>query len=137
VSFAGLGMTIVAFVVILTAVALPLGSYLAKVYGRRSRVPLTDPRRARAGSVLRVLRADSEAARQELEGLRQESSDLSRWAGLAAPVSDPTHAERPSSCLNRLNPLGYHSAPWNVTFNTVSSFVTNNETGSTTAARRR
>jgi K+-transporting ATPase ATPase A chain len=24
-----------------------------------------------------------------------------------------------------LNPLGYHSAPWNVTFNTVSSFVTN------------
>ncbi len=24
-----------------------------------------------------------------------------------------------------LNPLGFHSAPWNVTFNTVSSFVTN------------
>jgi K+-transporting ATPase ATPase A chain len=24
-----------------------------------------------------------------------------------------------------LNPLGYHSAPWNVTFNTASSFVTN------------
>jgi K+-transporting ATPase ATPase A chain len=24
-----------------------------------------------------------------------------------------------------LNPLGYHSAPWNVTFNTVSSFMTN------------
>ena len=24
-----------------------------------------------------------------------------------------------------LNPLGYHSAPWNVTFNTTSSFVTN------------
>jgi len=24
-----------------------------------------------------------------------------------------------------LNPLGYHSAPWNVTFNTVSSFLTN------------
>jgi K+-transporting ATPase ATPase A chain len=24
-----------------------------------------------------------------------------------------------------LNPLGYHSAPWNVTFNTTSSFLTN------------
>ena len=24
-----------------------------------------------------------------------------------------------------LNPLGYHSAPWNVTFNTASSFMTN------------
>src|SRR6201981_2927390 len=24
-----------------------------------------------------------------------------------------------------LNPLGFHSAPWNVSFNTVSSFVTN------------
>jgi K+-transporting ATPase ATPase A chain len=24
-----------------------------------------------------------------------------------------------------LNPMGYHSAPWNVTFNTVSSFLTN------------
>ncbi len=35
-----------------------------------------------------------------------------------------------------LNPMGYHSAPWDVTFNTVSSFVTT-RTGSTTAARRR
>ncbi|MBV9000135.1 MAG: potassium-transporting ATPase subunit KdpA, partial [Solirubrobacterales bacterium] len=24
-----------------------------------------------------------------------------------------------------MNPQGFHSAPWNVTFNTTSSFVTN------------
>ena len=70
----------------------------------------------------KVMRVDARRG-PGLEVLREKPLDLLA-RGLAVPLLHPAHSER-CSISPALNPLGYHSAPWNVTFNTVSSFVTN------------
>jgi len=119
-SFAG-WMTIVAFVVILTAVALPLGSYMAKVYAGE-RVFLTPILGGPERLLLRVLRADSDRE-QDWKAYAKSVLifSLAGWLLLYLILRTQNAFFVP----HRLNPLGYHSAPWNVTFNTVSSFVTN------------
>ena len=105
----------------LTALAFPLGTYMAKVYtGERVFLsPILGPSRA--------------AAVQDPEGRSRREQDwksyakslmifsLAGWLLLYVILRTQNTFYVPHA----LNPLGYHSAPWNVTFNTVSSFLTN------------
>ncbi len=113
--------TIVLFAVILTAFAMLLGSYMAKVYtGKRVFLSplLAGPERF----LYAVLRVDP---KQEQDWKAYAKSllifSLAGWLLLYVILRTQNAFFVPHG----LNPLGYHSAPWNVTFNTVSSFVTN------------
>jgi potassium-transporting ATPase potassium-binding subunit len=120
VTFSG-WLTIVLFAVILTALALPLGRYMARVY-TGERVFLTPllawPERFLYG----VMRVDS---KREQDWKAYAKSllifSLAGWLLLYAILRTQNAFFVPHA----LNPLGFHSAPWNVTFNTVSSFMTN------------
>ncbi len=114
-------LTIVLFAVILTALALPLGSYMAKVYTGQ-RVILT-PLLAWPERVLyRVLQVNP---KREQDWKAYAKSliifSLAGWLLLYLILRTQNAPWVPHA----LNPLDYHSAPWNVTFNTVSSFMTN------------
>jgi potassium-transporting ATPase potassium-binding subunit len=114
-------LTIFLFAAILTALAFPLGSYMAAVYsGRRV---LLSPIFARPEALLyKLLRVD---VRKEQDWKAYARSlivfSLAGWVLLYIILRTQDAPWVP----HLLNPLGYHSAPWNVTFNTVSSFVTN------------
>ncbi len=113
-------LTIFLFAVILTALALPLGRYMSAVYtGQRT---FLDP-------VFRV------PERLLYRVLRVEPSQGQDWKAYAKSVIIFSLAGwlllyiilRTQTLWNftGLNPEHFHSAPWNVTFNTTSSFVTN------------
>src|SRR5664279_5690049 len=114
-------LTIILFAVILTALALPLGSYMAKVYAGE-RVFLTPILAGPERLLLRVLRADSQRE-QDWKAYAKSLLifSLAGWLLLYLILRTQNAFFVP----HRLNPLGYHSAPWNVTFNTTSSFLTN------------
>ncbi len=119
-TFAG-WLTILLFAVVLTALALPLGGYMAKVYtGRRVFLSpiLSGPERF----LYAVMRVDP---KREQDWKSYAKSllifSLAGWLALYVILRTQNAFYVPHA----LNPLGYHSAPWNVTFNTVSSFVTN------------
>ena len=114
-------LTIVLFAVILTALALPLGRYMAKVY-TGERVILTPLFGAPERFLYRILRVDP----QHEQDWKQYAKSLIvfslfGWLFLYLVLRTQNAPWVPHA----LNPLGYHSAPWNVTFNTVSSFMTN------------
>jgi K+-transporting ATPase ATPase A chain len=119
-TFAG-WLTIFVFVAALTALALPLGGYMAKLYSGE-RVFLT-PLLGRPERLLyKIMRIDP--TREQDWKSYAKSLLIFSAAGwlllyLILRTQDAFFVPR------GLNPLGYHSAPWNVTFNTVSSFVTN------------
>jgi potassium-transporting ATPase potassium-binding subunit len=114
-------LTIYLFAVILTALAIPLGRYLARVY-TGERVFLTPifawPERFLYG----VLRVDP---KREQDWKAYAKSlivfSLAGWLLLYLILRTQDAFYVPHA----LNPLGYHSGTWNVTFNTVSSFMTN------------
>jgi K+-transporting ATPase ATPase A chain len=114
-------LTIVLFVVILSALAMPLGTYMAKVYGGE-RVFLTPIFGWPERFLYKVLRVDP---RREQDWKSYAKSlivfSLAGWLLLYAILRTQNAFFVPHG----VNPLGYHPAPWNVTFNTVSSFVTN------------
>jgi K+-transporting ATPase ATPase A chain len=114
-------LTIVLFAVILTALALPIGSYMAKVY-TGERVFLTPVFSWPERLLYRVLRVDPKRE-QDWKGYAKSLLifSLAGWLLLYVILRTQNAFFVPHT----LNPLGYHSAPWNVTFNTVSSFVTN------------
>ncbi len=119
-TFAG-WLTIVLFVVILTALAFPLGQYMANVYTGK-RVFLTPVFAWPERLLYKVLRVDPELE-QEWKSYAKSLIvfSLAGWLVLYAILRTQDAFFVPHA----LNPLGYHSAPWNVTFNTVSSFMTN------------
>jgi len=112
--------TIFAFVVILTAIAMPLGRYMAAVYtGEHTFLDwlLVRPERF----LYRVLRVDVNKGqdwKQYAKSLIIFS--LAGWLLLYLILRTQTLWD-----FTGLNPMHYHSAPWNVTFNTTSSFLTN------------
>jgi len=114
-------LTIVLFAVILTALALPLGRYMANVY-TGERVFLTPLFAWPERFLYRVLRVDPH---QEQDWKAYAKSllifSLAGWLLLYLILRTQNAFYVPHA----LNPQGYHSAPWNVTFNTVSSFLTN------------
>ncbi|MHB1569614.1 MAG: potassium-transporting ATPase subunit KdpA, partial [Solirubrobacteraceae bacterium] len=113
-------LTIFGFAVILTALAVPLGSYMAAVYsGRRTFADRVFgvPERF----LYRVMRVDP-AQGQDWKAYAKSVIlfSLAGWLLLYLILRT-----QPFWNFTGLNPQGFHSAPWNVTFNTTSSFVTN------------
>ncbi|HEY0515546.1 MAG TPA: potassium-transporting ATPase subunit KdpA [Solirubrobacteraceae bacterium] len=112
-------LTIFLFVAVLTALALALGRYLAKVYaGERvflSRI-VGGPERL----IYRVMRVDP-GREQDWKAYARSLLLFSAAGWLLLYLILRAQDIAPHS----VNPLGYEAAPWNVTFNTVSSFVTN------------
>jgi K+-transporting ATPase ATPase A chain len=113
-------LTIFAFALILTLVALPLGRYMAAVYaGERT---FLDPLfRTPERMLYRVMRVDSTAG-QDWKAYAKSLVifSLAGWLLLYLILRTQTLWN-----WTGLNPQHFHSAPWNVTFNTTSSFMTN------------
>ena len=113
-------LTIVLFAVLLTALALPLGRYMAAVYtGQRT---ILDPVfRLPERLLYRSLRVDTANA-QDWKAYAKSVIifSLIGWLLLYIILRTQTLWN-----FTGLNPMHFHSAPWNVTFNTTSSFVTN------------
>jgi potassium-transporting ATPase potassium-binding subunit len=119
-TFAG-WFTIVAFVVVVTVFALPLGNYMAKVYSGE-RVFLTPIFSWPERFLYRVLRVE-ESRQQDWKGYAKSLLifSLAGWIFLYIVLRTQDAFFVPHS----LNPLGYHSAPADVVFNVTSSFLTN------------
>ena len=118
-TFAG-WLTIVLFVVILTLLAIPLGRYMAAVYtGERTFLdPLFRTPERLFYKVMRVNPEHGQDWKQYAKSLIIFS--LAGWLLLYFILRTQTLWN-----WTGLNPEGFHSAPWNVTFNTTSSFLTN------------
>src|SRR3984957_4286630 len=114
-------LTIILFAVILTALALPLGSYMAAVYSGR-RVILTPIFAGPERFLYKLLRVDAER-QQDWKSYAKSLIvfSLAGWLLLYAILRTQDAFFVPHA----LNPLGYHSPPWNVSFNIASSFLTN------------
>jgi potassium-transporting ATPase potassium-binding subunit len=117
-TFAG-WLTIVLFAVILTAIALPLGGYLANVYSGE-RVFLSAIFAAPERFLYRILRVDPQRE-QDWKSYAKSLIVFSLAGWLLLYLILRAQDLAPHS----LNPLGFEAAPWNVTFNTASSFMTN------------
>ena len=119
-TFAG-WFTIVAFVLVLSAIAFPLGTYMARVYAGE-RVFLSPIFAGPERFLLRIIRVDAQR-RQDWKAYAKSLIifSLAGWLFLYFVLRTQNAFFVPHS----LNPLGFHSAPANVTFNTVSSFMTN------------
>jgi K+-transporting ATPase ATPase A chain len=118
-TFAG-WLTIVLFAVILTVSAMPLGRYMAAVYsGERT---FLDPLfRTPERLFYRIMRVDPNKG-QDWKAYAKSLIifSLAGWLLLYFILRTQTLWN-----WTGLNPEGFHSAPWNVTFNTTSSFLTN------------
>jgi K+-transporting ATPase ATPase A chain len=119
VTVAGWG-TIVIFALAVTALALPLARYMARVYSGE-RVFLTPLFAWPERFLYSVLRVDPRRE-QDWKGYARSLIvfSLTGWLLLYFLLRWQTLWN-----FTGLNPAGFHNAPWNVTFNTVSSFMTN------------
>ena len=113
-------VTIFGFALILTAFALPLGRYMAAVYtGERTFLdPVLGPVERLLYRVIGVDGSKGQDWKQYAKSLILFS--VAGWVLLYIILRTQTFWD-----FTGLNPLHYHSAPWNVTFNTTSSFLTN------------
>jgi K+-transporting ATPase ATPase A chain len=119
VTFSG-WFTIFAFAAILTALAMPFGSYLSKVYSGQ-RVLLTPLFAGPERLLLRLFRVDPEHGQDWKEYARSLLVfSLAGWLLLYLILRSQTLWN-----WTGLNPQGFHSGTWDVTFNTTSSFLTN------------
>jgi K+-transporting ATPase ATPase A chain len=113
-------LTIFLFVGILTVLAIPLGRYMAAVYtGERTILDRVLGRPERL--LYRVLRVDTTKG-QDWKAYAKSLIifSLAGWLLLYFILRTQTLWD-----FTGLNPQHFHSAPWNVTFNTTSSFLTN------------
>ena len=113
-------LTIFAFAAVLTVLALPLGRYMAAVYNGEP--TFLDPLfRTPERLFYRMMRVNPE---REQDWKQYAKSliifSLAGWLLLYIILRTQTLWN-----WTGLNPEGYHSGSWNVTFNTTSSFVTN------------
>jgi potassium-transporting ATPase potassium-binding subunit len=113
-------LTIIGFAAILTALALPLGRYMARVYtGERTLLDrvLGGPERL----VYRLIRVDPTKG-QDWKAYAKSliMFSLGGWLLLYFILRTQTLWN-----WTGLNPTHYHPGTWDVTFNTTSSFVTN------------
>ena len=113
-------LTIFLFVTVLTALALPLGRYMAAVYAGEKTI--LDPLfRTPERLFYKIMRVDP-TREQDWKAYAKSVIIFSLFGWLLLYF-----ILRTQTLWNwtGLNPQGFHSAPWNVTFNTTSSFVTN------------
>src|SRR5690349_8407132 len=105
------------FVAVLIALTPLLGGYMARLYGGE-RVLLTPVLAPVERLFLRALRADGNQG----QDWKRYARSVLVFSGLSWLV---LYLILRTQTLHPFNPQGFHSAPWDVTFNTVSSFVTN------------
>ncbi len=112
--------TILVFVAALTALAWPLGRYMARVYTGQ-RVFLTPLLGRPERWLYTILRVDPER-QQDWKAYARSILifSVAGWLFLYFILRTQRLWD-----FTGLNPEGFHSAPWDVTFNTVSSFLTN------------
>src|SRR5690242_13065583 len=113
-------LTIFLFVVILTVLAMPLGRYMAAVYsGERT---FLDPLFLTPERLFYKLVRVNPAREQDWKAYARSAIifSLAGWLLLYLILRTQTLWN-----WTGLNPEHFHSAPWDVTFNTTSSFVTN------------
>ncbi len=113
-------LTIVLFVLILTALAMPLGRYMAAVYTGEHTI--LDPLfRTPERLLYKVMRVDAHRG-QDWKSYAKSLVifSLAGWLLLYLILRTQTLWE-----FTGLNPMHYHSGTWDVTFNTTSSFLTN------------
>jgi K+-transporting ATPase ATPase A chain len=113
-------VTIFGFCLILTVLALPLGRYMAAVY-TGGHTFLDPVMRRPERFVYRILAVDTRRG-QDWKAYARSVIVFSLVGWLVLYLILRTQG---LWSFTGLNPMGYHSAPWNVTFNTVSSFLTN------------
>jgi K+-transporting ATPase ATPase A chain len=112
--------TIFGFALILTALALPLGSYLAKVYSGQ-RVILTPVLGGVERLMYRILRVDPEAPQDWKKYAKSlVIFSLAGWLLLYLILRTQTLWD-----FTGLNPQHFKSGTWDLSFNTTSSFLTN------------
>ncbi len=113
-------LTIFLFCGILTALAIPMGHYMAAVYtGERTFLDRLLGRPERF--LYRILRVDATKG----QDWKSYAKSLIIFSLLGWLVLYLILRTQTLWSFTGLNPQGYHSAPWNVTFNTTSSFLTN------------
>jgi potassium-transporting ATPase potassium-binding subunit len=113
-------LTIGLFVVILSLLAMPLGRYMAAVYaGERT---FLDPLFLTTERLFYKIVRVNPAREQDWKAYARSVIifSLAGWLLLYFILRSQTLWN-----WTGLNPQGFHSAPWDVTFNTTSSFVTN------------
>jgi K+-transporting ATPase ATPase A chain len=108
---------IAAFLVVLTALVPLVGGYIARVFqGERVFLsPIIGPVERLSYRVLRVRPEDG----QDWKGYARSVIVFSLLSWLLLYLILRTQSIQP------FNPEGFHSGPWNLSFNTASSFVTN------------
>jgi K+-transporting ATPase ATPase A chain len=118
-TFAG-WLTIFIFVGVVTALAIPFGGYLAAVYsGERT---FFDPvMRVPERWAYRIMRVDPTRE----QNWKQYAKSLIIFSLAGWLLLYFILRTQGLWSFTGLNPMGFHSAPWNVTFNTTSSFLTN------------
>src|SRR6478752_5001678 len=105
------------FVAILIALTRPLGAYMAHVF-RNERVFLTPVIAPIERITYRILRVNPND-QQNWKVYARNLIAFSLFSWLALYLILRTQGIQP------FNPAGFHSGPWDVSFNTASSFVTN------------
>jgi potassium-transporting ATPase potassium-binding subunit len=112
--------TIAIFALVLTACAFPLGRYMARVY-TGERVFLSPLLGRPEAFLYRLFRVDPHH-QQDWKGYARSLIlfSLVGWVLLYLILRTQTLWN-----FTGLNPTGFHSGTWDVTFNTVSSFMTN------------
>jgi K+-transporting ATPase ATPase A chain len=113
-------LLIFVFAAVLTALALPLGRYMAAVYGG-SATPLDRLLRGPEHALYRLMHVDPKAE----QGWKAYAVSLLLFSLLGWLLLYFILRTQRLWDFTGLNPQGFHSAPPNVTFNTVSSFLTN------------
>jgi K+-transporting ATPase ATPase A chain len=111
-------LQIALFVVVLVALVKPVGIYMARVFTNQ-RVflgPVVGPIERLAYRALRVRPGDEG---QDWKAYARSVIVFSLFSWLALYLILRTQGIQP------FNPQGFHSGPWDVSFNTASSFVTN------------
>jgi K+-transporting ATPase ATPase A chain len=113
-------LTIFIFVGALTALAMPFGSYLAAVYtGERT---FLDPiMRVPERWAYRIMGVDTTRG----QNWKQYAKSLIIFSLVGWLILYFILRTQGLWSFTGLNPMGYHSMPWNVSFNTASSFLTN------------
>ena len=113
-------LTIFLFVTILTVLAMPLGRYLAAVYSDEH--TFMDPiMRVPERFIYRVIRVDTTRE----QNWKQYAKSLIIFSFVGWLLLYFILRTQGLWSFTGLNPMGYHSMPWNVAFNTTSSFLTN------------
>ena len=109
---------IAVFFAVVLAVVKPMGVYMAKVF-RNERVFLTPVLGPIERLTYKVLRVRPE---EEGQDWKQYAKSLIVFSLLFWVL---LYLILRTQGIDPWNPRGFHSAPWDVTFNTVSSFLTN------------